>query len=66
MEAEAAKLRELTAASNNNSGNIGPGANMSNTGDDTLMSDEDKEAVDSRSVYVGNVRAAAPGHEDGG
>lgn len=48
MEAEAAKLREMTAASEQNS------AGEEQNGDAT-MNDEDKEAVDSRSVYVGNV-----------
>lgn len=48
MEAEAAKLREMTAASEQNS------AGGEQNGDAT-MNDEDKEAVDSRSVYVGNV-----------
>ncbi|BGP45997.1 hypothetical protein JCM10450v2_001836 [Rhodotorula kratochvilovae] len=48
MEAEAAKLRELTAASEASSGG---GAD----GTDVNMSDEDREAVDARSVYVGNV-----------
>ena len=54
MEAEAAKLRELTAASEAGSGGQGGGAG--GEGMDVNMSDEDREAVDSRSIYVGNVR----------
>jgi len=50
MEAEAAKLRELTAASEAAS----QGASNGGEGD-VNMSDEDREATDSRSVYVGNV-----------
>ncbi|GAA6057465.1 hypothetical protein JCM3770_000775 [Rhodotorula araucariae] len=49
MEAEAAKLRELTAASEAASSSGG------GDGTDVNMSDEDREAVDARSVYVGNV-----------
>lgn len=49
MEAEAAKLRELTAASEAATNQGGEG--------DTQMSDEDREAVDNRSIYVGNVRS---------
>jgi hypothetical protein len=54
MEAEAAKLRELTAAAEaaNNQGGSGEG--------DVNMTDEDREAVDSRSIYVGNVRLLLP------
>ncbi|BGP13652.1 hypothetical protein JCM10213_001331 [Rhodosporidiobolus nylandii] len=44
MEAEAQKLRELTAASE-----------AATAEGDTQMSDEDREAVDARSIYVGNV-----------
>lgn len=51
MEAEAQKLRELTAASEaaHNAASGGDGSG------DAAMSDEDREAVDSRSIYVGNV-----------
>lgn len=63
MEAEAAKLRELTAASDaaaaSSSSSTAPSARPAATGDkdgDSFMSEEDKE-VDSRSVYVGNVSA---------
>ncbi|BGP22625.1 polyadenylate-binding protein 2 [Rhodotorula toruloides] len=53
MEAEAAKLRELTAASEAAAG----GGNAASNGDgsDVNMSDEDRQAVDARSIYVGNV-----------
>ncbi|ORY78381.1 hypothetical protein BCR35DRAFT_266693, partial [Leucosporidium creatinivorum] len=56
MEAEAAKLREMTAASEQSS------AGGDQNGDAT-MNDEDKEAVDSRSVYVGNVDYASTPEE---
>lgn len=56
MEAEAAKLRELTAASEAASSSGGGG-----DGTDVNMSDEDREAVDSRSIYVGNVRCLSRG-----
>jgi hypothetical protein len=57
MEAEAAKLREMTAASD---------AAADQNGDAT-MSDDDKEAVDSRSIYVGNVsRERARREEEAG
>ncbi|GJN88758.1 hypothetical protein Rhopal_001726-T1 [Rhodotorula paludigena] len=59
MEAEAAKLRELTAASEAGSSAAGGGAGGAGQagaeGTDVNMSDEDREAVDSRSIYVGNV-----------
>lgn len=53
MEAEAAKLREMTAASD---AKQAAGATAGNG--DVDMNDEDKEAVDSRSVYVGNVSSS--------
>lgn len=46
MEAEAAKLRLMTAESISASG----------TTSDAMITDDEKEATDSRSVYVGNVR----------
>ncbi|KAE8225814.1 hypothetical protein CF319_g1509 [Tilletia indica] len=66
MEAEADKLREMTAgaASGSAGGAGGPGAKGSSGGDVTMgeggaaaqfPSEEEKEEVDSRSVYVGNV-----------
>ena len=62
MEAEAAKLRELTAASEaaanvGASSGAGGGADGAAGGEDVSMSDEDRAAVDARSIYVGNVRA---------
>ncbi|GAA5987602.1 hypothetical protein JCM11641_005379 [Rhodosporidiobolus odoratus] len=48
MEAEAQKLRELTAASE-------AASNAAGETGDVSMSDEDREAVDARSIYVGNV-----------
>ncbi|GAA5861707.1 hypothetical protein JCM8547_000710 [Rhodosporidiobolus lusitaniae] len=58
MEAEAQKLRELTAASEVISTSGGQGGEG-----DTAMSDEDREAVDSRSIYVGNVDYASTPEE---
>ncbi|POY74349.1 hypothetical protein BMF94_2543 [Rhodotorula taiwanensis] len=64
MEAEAQKLREMTAASEAAanggaaSGASGAGANGGGDGaggEDVNMSDEDRAAVDARSIYVGNV-----------
>ncbi|GAA6016603.1 hypothetical protein JCM11491_006012 [Sporobolomyces phaffii] len=52
MEAEAQKLRELTAASE---ATAAASANGGAQEGDVNMSDEDREATDSRSVYVGNV-----------
>jgi len=50
MEREAKKLRELQAAAEK-------AANESEGGDSGQMeAEEDKTAIDSRSVYVGNVR----------
>ncbi|GAA5891570.1 hypothetical protein JCM5296_004261 [Sporobolomyces johnsonii] len=57
MEAEAAKLRELTAASE-----AAQGGNGGDAGD-VNMTDEDREAVDARSVYVGNVDYASTPEE---
>lgn len=54
MEAEAAKLREMTAASD-----AKQAAGAGDGNGDVSMGDEDKEAVDSRSVYVGNVSDSA-------
>lgn len=60
MEAEAAKLRELTAASEA-AAHGGAGARAGGDGadgaggEDVNMSDEDRAAVDARSIYVGNV-----------
>ncbi|KWU41724.1 RNA-binding domain-containing protein, partial [Rhodotorula sp. JG-1b] len=59
MEAEAAKLRELTAASEaaaNAGASSGAGGGADGAGgEDVSMSDEDRAAVDARSIYVGNV-----------
>lgn len=60
MEAEAAKLRELTAASEAAANGGAPHATSSSSasgaaGEDVSMSDEDRAAVDARSIYVGNV-----------
>jgi polyadenylate-binding protein 2 len=62
MEAEAAKLRELTAASEAaaNGGaasSSGAGGADGAGGEDVSMSDEDRAAVDARSIYVGNVES---------
>lgn len=54
MEAEAAKLRELTAASEAAQASANGGGQEG----DVAMSDEDREATDQRSVYVGNVRSS--------
>ena len=54
MEAEAAKLREMQQEANNGMG----GGLESGTGDQgqsNEMTEEDKEEVDARSIYVGNV-----------
>lgn len=53
MEAEAAKLREMQQEANN-----GMGSGMEAEGDigqSSGIPEEDKEEVDARSVYVGNV-----------
>lgn len=47
MEQEAAKLREMTERAESEA--------AGNGGGDATMTDDDKEAVDGRSVYVGNV-----------
>ncbi|GAA5877433.1 hypothetical protein JCM16303_003330 [Sporobolomyces ruberrimus] len=59
MEAEAQKLRELTAASEAAQASANGGGQEG----DVNMSDEDREATDSRSVYVGNVDYAATPEE---
>lgn len=53
MEQEAAKLREMNAAVAQESEENAP----------VGISDEEKEAVDSRSIYVGNVSMLPPGEE---
>ncbi|GAA6006370.1 hypothetical protein JCM10207_000619 [Rhodosporidiobolus poonsookiae] len=58
MEAEAQKLRELTAASE-----AAAASSAGGDGADAVMSDEDREAVDSRSIYVGNVDYASTPEE---
>ncbi|SCV67048.1 BQ2448_5694 [Microbotryum intermedium] len=60
MEAEAAKLRAMTAAATAAAAAAAAaassnGGSSSNAGGDIAMSDDEKEAVDSRSIYVGNV-----------
>ncbi|SGY40251.1 BQ5605_C003g02342 [Microbotryum silenes-dioicae] len=56
MEAEAAKLRAMTAAATAAAAAASSnGGSSSNAGGDIAMSDDEKEAVDSRSIYVGNV-----------
>lgn len=52
MEAEAAKLREMQAQANNG---MGGSANGEEGAGEVAMSEEDKEEVDARSIYVGNV-----------
>ena len=47
MEQEAAKLREMTERAESEA--------AGGSGGDAAMTDADKEAVDGRSVYVGNV-----------
>ncbi|GAA5983455.1 hypothetical protein JCM5350_007656 [Sporobolomyces pararoseus] len=62
MEAEAAKLRELTAASEAaQASNNGQGGQAQEG--DVNMSDQEREATDQRSVYVGNVDYAATPEE---
>ncbi|SCZ95948.1 BZ3500_MvSof-1268-A1-R1_Chr8-1g09903 [Microbotryum saponariae] len=55
MEAEAAKLRAMTAAATAAAAASSNGGSSSNAAGDSAMSDDEKEAVDSRSIYVGNV-----------
>lgn len=50
MEAEAAKLREMQEQANNGMGSGDAGASQA-----AALSEEEKEEVDGRSVYVGNV-----------
>lgn len=52
MEDEAAKLRMMTAESER----VAAAESAANAGGDSVMTDDEKEATDSRSVYVGNVR----------
>ncbi|GAA5954346.1 hypothetical protein JCM3765_004429 [Sporobolomyces pararoseus] len=63
MEAEAAKLRELTAASEAAQASSHGAGNGQGQEGDVNMSDEDREATDQRSVYVGNVDYAATPEE---
>lgn len=57
MEREAKKLRELQAAAEQ-------AASGSEGGDGAPMeTEEDKTAIDSRSVYVGNVRFLVQSHD---
>jgi polyadenylate-binding protein 2 len=51
MEAEAAKLREMQEQANNGMGSSDAGASNAMAG----LTEEEKEEVDARSVYVGNV-----------
>lgn len=51
MEAEAAKLREMNDAAENELGGAGGGS--------AFPTEEEKMEVDSRSIYVGNVRPSA-------
>lgn len=50
MEAEAAKLREMQEQANN-----GMGAGDGASSQAAMLTEEEKEEVDARSVYVGNV-----------
>ena len=50
MEAEAAKLRELQAASE------GPQDGSGSNAGEAMETDDDRHAADERSIYVGNVR----------
>lgn len=50
MEAEAAKLREMQEQANNGMGSSDVGSSQLAT-----LTEEEKEEVDARSVYVGNV-----------
>jgi polyadenylate-binding protein 2 len=54
MEAEAAKLREMQQEANNGMGG-GLESSENDQGQQSEMTEEDKEEVDGRSVYVGNV-----------
>lgn len=54
MEAEAAKLREMQQEANNGMGG-GLESSEGDQGQQSGMNEEDKEEVDGRSVYVGNV-----------
>ena len=49
MEAEAAKLRELQAAAEGPQDGTGSNA-------EAMETDDDRQAADERSIYVGNVR----------
>lgn len=53
MEAEAAKLREMQEQANN-----GMGAGDGASSQAAMLTEEEKEEVDARSVYVGNVSNA--------
>lgn len=59
MEAEAAKLREMQQEANNGMGAGSEG----DQGQQSEIPEEDKEEVDSRSVYVGNVDYGATPEE---
>ena len=50
MEAEAAKLREMQEQANNGMGSADAASSQA-----TGLTEEEKEEVDARSVYVGNV-----------
>ena len=50
MEAEAKKLRELQAAADTQQQNAVDGS-----GDDAMQTEDDRQAADEKSIYVGNV-----------
>ena len=52
MEAEAKKLRELQAAAEKSTE-----TGASSTNGEAMETEDDRQAADERSVYVGNVRA---------
>lgn len=55
MEAEAAKLREMQAVAEKEMAAAQGGSATPSEGAATHLSEEEKQAVDARSIYVGNV-----------
>ena len=50
MEAEAKKLRELQAAAESQQQNV-----VGDNGEDPMQTEDDRQAADEKSIYVGNV-----------
>jgi len=61
MEAEAAKLREMQAAAEKQLQEAGAGSVTA--GSDVMEAEDDKQATDDRSIYVGNVDYSASPEE---